>query len=68
MTSPHLPRPVVPVDRDRLMDAIHTLQVDLQLLADWLARDADPVMDEDALWSIQTASAFLKRRAPVQRH
>lgn len=60
--------PDIPVDRDRLMDTIHALQMDLQLLADWLARDADPVMDEDALWSLQTDAAMLKRRDPVQRH
>lgn len=60
--------PAVPVDRDRLMNAIHALQVDLQLLAAWLASESEPVLSEPAIWTLATASETLQRLAPARRH
>lgn len=59
--------PAVPVDRERLMDQIRALQVDLTLLADWLARDAEPALPESSLWHLACASQALQNLAPARR-
>ena len=49
--------PQLYVNREAVIETVHGLQVDLALLADWLARDPEPVMYRRAVLSL----AFLKR-------
>jgi len=60
--------PNVSVDRERLINDIYALRVDLQLLSDGLARAAEPILHPDVLWAIQTATAILQQGYPVRRH
>lgn len=60
--------PQIEIDREAMMEAIYRLQVDLRLLADWLARESDPVMTETALWYLAGASSAIQRLTPMRRH
>lgn len=60
--------PALPVDRERLIGLIRSLQVDLTLLADWLARESDPALSETALWHLDRTGAALQRLTQARRH
>lgn len=60
--------PDLPVDRDALINRIQALQVDLRMLADWLARESQPVLSEAALWHLRSSSDALQRLTPARRH
>lgn len=47
-----LDTPVDDVDRDRIIDAVYQAQVDLQLVAHWLATQPKPVILFGALQSL----------------
>ncbi|MDS4031427.1 MAG: hypothetical protein RKO66_15350 [Candidatus Contendobacter sp.] len=59
--------PQIEIDREAMMEAIYRLQVDLRLLADWLARESEPVMTENALWLLVGLGQDLARLAPSTR-
>jgi len=52
--------PDVAVDREQLIARIHALQVDLTLLAGWLASESSPALSETAIWIISNASHDLQ--------
>jgi hypothetical protein len=61
--------PEIAVDREAVIETIHGLQVDLTLLAAWLARDPEPAMHQAAVIALADARWRLERLTPsVRRH
>lgn len=61
--------PFMDVDREALIETIHSLQVDLTILAEWLAHEPDPTMHEAAVLTLAGARHQLDRYLPsVRRH
>lgn len=61
--------PFMDVDREALIDTIHSLQVDLTILADWLARERDPTLHEATVLTLAGARFQLDAYMPsVRRH
>lgn len=59
----------VDVNRDALIDAVYQAQVDLQIVADWLSQQPDPVILYGAVHSINHYSQMLAEFMPsVARH
>lgn len=59
----------ITVDREAVIKTVHGLQIDLQLLADWLARDPEPAMHQAALLAIASTRCNLERYMPsLRRH
>lgn len=59
----------IEVDREAVIRTIHALQVDLKLLADWLARQSDPVMQAGVLILLGSARMRLAAYSPsLRRH
>lgn len=61
--------PEMAIDREAVIATVHSLQVNLQLLADWLAREPEPAMHQAALLALSSARFHLDQYAPsVRRH
>jgi hypothetical protein len=61
--------PEMAIDREAVIATVHGLQVDLQLLADWLAREPEPAMHQAAMLALSAARFRLDQYAPsVRRH
>lgn len=61
--------PEIDVDREAVIATVHGLQVDLQLLVDWLAREPEPAMHQAALLALSSARSHLDQCVPsVRRH
>lgn len=57
------------VDAATVIKTIHGLQVDLSILAAWLAREPEPIMEYGAVLVLETLRERLMRHTPpVQRH
>lgn len=52
------------LNKDALINAVYEVQVDLRILADWLAYEADPMVDADMLWVFETLRIHLSRLTP----
>ncbi len=52
------------LNKDALINAVYEVQVDLRILADWLAYEADPVLDHDLLWLFETLRIKMTRFTP----
>jgi hypothetical protein len=66
MISPYAP---VKVDAQVLIDAVHGLQVDLSLLADWAARDPEPFLQARVPMLLEYLHDGLAHHMPfVRRH
>ena len=59
--------PEIAIDRERAIETVHGLQVDLSLLAAWLAREPDPALHQSALWALESARFYLERHANCTR-
>ena len=59
--------PEIDVDREALIGTVHGLQVDLTLLAEWLAREPEPVMHQSAVIAIANARQSLEQLTPSIR-
>ena len=61
--------PEIDVDRKAAIATVHGLQVDLTLLAEWLAREPEPTMHQATLLALHSARLCLERYTPsVRRH
>jgi hypothetical protein len=61
--------PEIDVDREAVIETVHGLQVDLQLLVDWLVREPEPAMHQAAMLALIRARSHLDQYAPsVRRH
>lgn len=61
--------PEMAVDREAVIETVHGLQVDLTLLADWLAREPEPIMHRAALQDLALMRWNLERLTPcLRRH
>lgn len=59
--------PEIAVDREAVIETVHGLQVDLTLLADWLAREPEPAMRQEALLALSSARFYLDQYTPSTR-
>jgi hypothetical protein len=58
-----------PVNKDKIAETVHALQVDLSMLAGWLAATPAPEMTHASLESLEYLRHFLVRFAPgMTRH
>lgn len=61
--------PEIDVDREAVIATVHGLQVDLQLLVDWLAREPEPAIHQAALLALSSARFHLDQYTPsIRRH
>ena len=67
-STPNLSDPIA-VDAAAVIETIHGLQVDLSILAAWLARNPEPIMQGGAVVALAMMRECLMCHAPpVQRH
>jgi hypothetical protein len=60
---------LMPVNREAMIETIHELQVDCQMLADGLARDSAPVLSEMTVYRLATMHDDMKYYTPsLLRH
>lgn len=52
------------IEKELLATELYTLQVDLKLYQDWLARQVDPLLDSDLLWLFSTLHVKLSTFTP----
>ena len=61
--------PDLDVDREAVIATVHSLQADLAMLAEWLAREPEPAMRQATLLALSSARYYLEQYAPsVRRH
>lgn len=61
--------PEMDVDREAVIETVRGLQVDLTLLAEWLAREPEPAIHQNALLDLARAHSSLNRYMPsIRRH
>lgn len=61
--------PEMDVDREAVIATVHSLQVDLTLLAEWLARDPEPAMHQETILALGSMRSWMDRFTPsVRRH
>lgn len=56
--------PEMDVDREAVIATVHGLQVDLSLLAEWLARDPEPAIHQSVLLALSSARFYLEKYTP----
>ncbi len=59
--------PEMDVDREAVIETVRGLQVDLTLLAEWLARDPEPAMHQRVLLALSSARFYLDKYTPSTR-
>lgn len=59
--------PEIDVDREAVIETVHSLQADLMLLADWLAREPEPAMHQAALLALTRARSHNRNISACKR-